>query len=588
MTNQTMNSETMTLSNDDFFPKKIPLILMAPDNLINFICMVLGILFGFSSSFLISTNMEEGSILASMFNQESLQTLIPTFISCMFFWGLIICIARWFIIDALEKISKINLLLSVNMVLDDGKTENLKSYLDEKICDYSPLLRRIKSVFRQWLIHPGLQEAEIILDRHISYDVDTTHINYSLVRIFVWALPVLGLIGTVLGISESVGDFSKFLGGNVEDVAAIKKNLVGVTAGLSFAFLITLQGLLTSLITMLIVSFLQNREEKFFSNIQNNLIELFIPSLQRIIPEYLPHNKNDAEIEIFKNNLERISVDVISVIKTTGERVIQSIDTNQETATNNIQIHTKIAVNEVCKVSKEAIEQIGVLAKKKDDQWQTELQYRQDSMTNWAKSLLHETSENINSQYIVLSDAVGTISNVSEKWIACIESLNFILADLSKVQSDNNEVLQKNYFTMQTSISEYQQTFEILSTSINDTMDKASSGVVYKLESMQMAINQLEALKLEQVLSLLVESLSSQTNDLKSTTVAIGDLTELSVKVIDAQTRLHQAMDQMNDSGFLETLQKLTRSFDLLVPVLDGFRKPFVFQAVNIDDYPKI
>jgi len=69
----------------------------------------------------------------------------------------------------------------------------------------SLLLRRIKGVLQQWLINPDMQSAEIILQEHVEHDDGTIQRAYSLVRLFVWTLPVLGLIGTVIGISLAVG-----------------------------------------------------------------------------------------------------------------------------------------------------------------------------------------------------------------------------------------------------------------------------------------------------------------------------------------------------------------------------------------------
>jgi len=69
--------------------------------------------------------------------------------------------------------------------------------LDGPRSSVSPLLRRVRAVIEQWQIRPGLAEADIVLQQHIASDEEEIHAGYSLVRTFVWALPVLGLIGTV-------------------------------------------------------------------------------------------------------------------------------------------------------------------------------------------------------------------------------------------------------------------------------------------------------------------------------------------------------------------------------------------------------
>src|SRR6185503_12035794 len=84
-------------------------------------------------------------------------------------------------------------------------------------------------------------------------------------------IPITVPIRPRTGISFAVGGFGQFLGGNVDDVTTIKRSLVNVTGGLSFAFLITLQGLLTSLLLMLPASALQPREERLYANVQRDI-----------------------------------------------------------------------------------------------------------------------------------------------------------------------------------------------------------------------------------------------------------------------------------------------------------------------------
>ena len=86
--------------------------------------------------------------------------------------------------------------------------------------------------------------------------------SYTILKGFIWAIPVLGFIGTVIGLSEAVGGFGKVVaeGANVEK---LKTALGGVTGGLSIAFETTLIALLLALIVQLLQKFVQNEEELF-------------------------------------------------------------------------------------------------------------------------------------------------------------------------------------------------------------------------------------------------------------------------------------------------------------------------------------
>lgn len=85
--------------------------------------------------------------------------------------------------------------------------------------------------------------------------------RYTLMRLFVWAMPILGFIGTVLGIGLAVGEFSSFLTGDIEELETVKRELSKVSTGLSFAFDTTLLGLAGSLIGMIVVSGVQALDE---------------------------------------------------------------------------------------------------------------------------------------------------------------------------------------------------------------------------------------------------------------------------------------------------------------------------------------
>lgn len=93
---------------------------------------------------------------------------------------------------------------------------------------------------------------------------DEAYLNstYTILKGFVWAIPVLGFIGTVLGLAQSVGGFGDVVaqGASVE---VLKSSLGGVTAGLGTAFETTLIALVAALIVQLLMSLIQGQEEHF-------------------------------------------------------------------------------------------------------------------------------------------------------------------------------------------------------------------------------------------------------------------------------------------------------------------------------------
>lgn len=132
-----------------------------------------------------------------------------------------------------------------------------------------PVLRRLL-----WLLHylesnDDAQRTHELLRHQSDLDADTAAAGYRTSKLFIWAMPILGFVGTVLGISLAVGGFSEFLTTNldIEDVSRVTSELGNVASGLSFAFDTTLLGLLAGLVANVVSSIVQKRDERFFTRL---------------------------------------------------------------------------------------------------------------------------------------------------------------------------------------------------------------------------------------------------------------------------------------------------------------------------------
>lgn len=105
-------------------------------------------------------------------------------------------------------------------------------------------------------------DVDDILRSQSETDESVTETSYAIVGGFVWAIPVLGFVGTVLGLSTAIGGFGEVLQ-STEEFSAIKDALKGVTGGLSTAFVTTLQALVAALVIQLWLTFLKKDEQEF-------------------------------------------------------------------------------------------------------------------------------------------------------------------------------------------------------------------------------------------------------------------------------------------------------------------------------------
>jgi biopolymer transport protein ExbB/TolQ len=102
--------------------------------------------------------------------------------------------------------------------------------------------------------------------RQSEADANSVDSSYTTLRVFIWAIPILGFIGTVLGIATAVGAFSDTVSAAV-DIDLMKQSIGSVATGLGIAFDTTLLALVTSIVLMLPMSWLQKFEEELLGRI---------------------------------------------------------------------------------------------------------------------------------------------------------------------------------------------------------------------------------------------------------------------------------------------------------------------------------
>jgi biopolymer transport protein ExbB/TolQ len=106
-----------------------------------------------------------------------------------------------------------------------------------------------------------ISDVSDILRTYNEQDEEAVETSYSLLNGFLWAIPVLGFIGTVQGLSMAIGEFGMVLqqGG---DMQALTGSLKNVTGGLATAFETTLVALVLALFLHLWATAMRKAEEE--------------------------------------------------------------------------------------------------------------------------------------------------------------------------------------------------------------------------------------------------------------------------------------------------------------------------------------
>ena len=110
-----------------------------------------------------------------------------------------------------------------------------------------------------------VSEVSAVMNDLAENDANLVESSYTLIKGLIWAIPVLGFIGTVLGLSQAVGGFGAVVSSGA-DLETLKNALGGVTSGLGTAFETTLIALVAALVVQLLMTLLMRKEEEFLDD----------------------------------------------------------------------------------------------------------------------------------------------------------------------------------------------------------------------------------------------------------------------------------------------------------------------------------
>jgi len=209
----------------------------------------------------------------------------PYFISLLSFWSLSILFVKYFKL----RLQKRALLYDVvpnepEFVLSPGTASEVieRIYQTTDSPQHFVLFNRLLIALGNLRNLGRVSDVDDILRSQGEHEQASMDTSYSLLRGFVWAIPVLGFIGTVLGLSQAVGGFGQVLGSATE-ITEISASLKSVTAGLATAFETTLAALVAALVIQLIITFLRKQEEEFLEACSEYCLRRVVSRL-RIMP----------------------------------------------------------------------------------------------------------------------------------------------------------------------------------------------------------------------------------------------------------------------------------------------------------------
>jgi len=167
---------------------------------------------------------------------------------------------------------------TIDLGYDEEVTELRQDMRSYSGFDDSILLTRIDRALAQWL---GSRDVNLVSTWSAQegdrvYDSSTQ--TQIIPQLLLAMIPMLGFIGTVLGLGQAVAGFSDFLGGTVA-LDQIKVALQGVTKNLGTAFDTTLLALVLSVVITIPLTAFIRRENELLSEFDTFIDDLIISRL---------------------------------------------------------------------------------------------------------------------------------------------------------------------------------------------------------------------------------------------------------------------------------------------------------------------
>jgi flagellar motor component MotA len=140
----------------------------------------------------------------------------------------------------------------------------------------SLFVNRIRKALELFESRTNNGEVSAFLSTQSDIDANRSSGSYSLLKVFLWAIPILGFIGTVQGLSVAVASLAM---GDTSNPEALKASIDSLTGGLAVAFDTTLLGLILSMFMSFPMAAVQKKEDEALTLIDSICTEKLLPKL---------------------------------------------------------------------------------------------------------------------------------------------------------------------------------------------------------------------------------------------------------------------------------------------------------------------
>ncbi len=219
-----------------------------------------------------------GNLLGQLFWDRG---IIPYFLTVAFGWAIAILYLKWRNLQMQKECMLLDVLPTE--ISDEINLKSLDRFVDHirslpGASSRSFLINRVLRGIEHFRVRKSAAETVTMMESQSALDANNVAGSYSIAKVFLWSLPILGFIGTVLGLSVAVASLGASLAA-ASDMKALKGAMNEVFSGLGTAFDTTLLALVLSMIVKIPASSLQKSEEDLLGSVDEYCNENFLRRL---------------------------------------------------------------------------------------------------------------------------------------------------------------------------------------------------------------------------------------------------------------------------------------------------------------------
>jgi biopolymer transport protein ExbB/TolQ len=428
-----------------------------------------------------SSEFTTGETLANLFYKHFTVSFVNTL---FFFWGFAILYLKLFKLKHQRRAMLLDVL--PHHLGDQIDANNVGTFIDhvyglpEKLRD-SLMVNRIRKALEFFEVRQNVADVSTLMSSQSAIDGSRIMGSYIIVRAFLWAIPLLGFIGTVVGLSHAISSMSF---NNVEDVSKIVGSINNVTSGLGTAFDATLLGLVFAVLINFPLNSLAKHEEEALNDIDAYCNEVLLPRLNDGAAEGAAKKAMDSKgldnlgamAELIVHNITSSQKEFLTDLNALSARMLGYADSLEHRNEQYQQAALQHLSEQMGALSERAQEQID-LAK-----------HQQESLVHGFSSSLKSLEESSTSAYEKIqtqqsailsrfSEQLSNVTNNAEKTLS--ESILQTQRTISDF-SENLAKMQSSSATLQKTISESQET---LAKSLVDKLSDKVSGIASSVET---------------------------------------------------------------------------------------------------------